>query len=87
MDSDSIMVMTQNALAMVFYLSMPIILAATVIGLLVAVVQTLIQVQEQTVAFAAKLTAVIVLLLVMGPTMAASLRAYAELAFSHIIGI
>ena len=87
MDSDSIMVMTQNALAMVFYLSMPIILAATVIGLLVAVVQTLIQVQEQTVAFAAKLTAVIVLLLVMGPTMAASLRAYAELAFSHIIGL
>uniref|UniRef100_Q11M59 Export protein FliQ, family 3 n=2 Tax=Phyllobacteriaceae TaxID=69277 RepID=Q11M59_CHESB len=54
--------MARNAIVLVFYLSMPLIIAATVVGLMVAIVQTLIQLQEQTVAFAAKLTAVVLIL-------------------------
>lgn len=62
MSPDDVMMMARNAIVLVFYLSMPLIIAATVVGLMVAIVQTLIQLQEQTVAFAAKLTAVVLIL-------------------------
>jgi len=51
---------TRNALVMVLVLSLPPIVAASLVGLLVSLVQALTQVQEQTVSFAIKLVAVIV---------------------------
>ena len=55
MEANEVLFIAKNAVLMVFYLSMPIIVGATVVGLIVALIQTLIQLQEQTVAYAAKL--------------------------------
>ena len=47
MQPDDILYLGKATVMMIFHLSMPIIGAATTVGLLVALVQTLIQLQEQ----------------------------------------
>ncbi|WP_173932914.1 flagellar biosynthetic protein FliQ [Chelativorans sp. Marseille-P2723] len=84
---DEVLMMARNAIVMVFYLSMPIIIAATVVGLVVALIQTLIQVQEQTVAFAAKLAAVVLMLSISIGWMSSYLLGFLNQAMDKIIGI
>jgi len=54
---------TNQALILVLILSMPPIIVATVVGVLVSLIQALTQVQEQTLGFAVKLIVVTVVLL------------------------
>lgn len=54
---------TNQALTLVLVLSMPPIIVATVVGVLVSLVQALTQVQEQTLGFAVKLIVVTIVLL------------------------
>ena len=54
---------TNQALILVLILSMPPIIVATVVGVVVSLVQALTQVQEQTLGFAVKLIVVTVVLL------------------------
>lgn len=54
--------LTQEALWLMLLLSAPFILGAAVIGLLVAFLQAITQLQEQTLAFAVKLAVLSVLL-------------------------
>ncbi|MBK5941091.1 type III secretion system export apparatus subunit SctS [Halochromatium roseum] len=51
-----------RALLLVFYLSLPPILAAAIVGTLVSLLQALTQIQEQTLSFAIKLFVVIVVI-------------------------
>jgi len=51
-----------EAMVLVMILSMPPILAAAVVGILISLLQALTQLQEQTVSFAVKLIAVAVTL-------------------------
>jgi type III secretion protein S len=51
-----------KALLLVFYLSLPPILAASIVGTLVSLFQALTQIQEQTLSFAIKLFVVIVVI-------------------------
>ena len=55
--------LTSRALTLVLVLSMPPIIAATLVGLLVSLLQALTQVQEQTLSFAVKLVVVSAVLL------------------------
>jgi hypothetical protein len=55
--------LTSRTLTLVLILSMPPILAATLMGLLVSLLQALTQVQEQTLSFAVKLVVVSAVLL------------------------
>ncbi|WP_062012821.1 type III secretion system export apparatus subunit SctS [Aureimonas sp. AU4] len=48
----------QEAMLLVMVLSMPPIIVASVVGILVSLLQALTQIQEQTVSFAIKLIAV-----------------------------
>lgn len=54
---------TNQALILVLILSMPPIIVATVVGVVVSLIQALTQVQEQTLGFAVKLIVVTVVLL------------------------
>lgn len=54
---------TNQALILVLILSMPPIIVATVVGVLVSLIQALTQVQEQTLGFAVKLIVVTMVLL------------------------
>ncbi len=59
----SILDYTLQAMILVLILSLPPILVASVVGILVAMVQAVTQIQEQTLSFAVKLVAVIITLI------------------------
>lgn len=55
--------MTIKAMALILWMSMPAILVATVVGVVVCLVQALTQIQDQTLPFGIKLVAVFVTLI------------------------
>ena len=66
------------------YLSMPTIMAVTVVGLLIALVQALIQVQEQTLGFAAKLAAMVVIFALWGRWMLNQMLTFLSAALGRV---
>jgi type III secretion protein S len=70
-----------TAMLLVLILSMPPIIVATVIGVLVSLIQALTQIQEQTLGFAVKLVAVVVTLFAIAPWLGDQLREYTVMLF------
>jgi type III secretion HrpO family protein len=62
MSESLVLSVTSRAMILVLVLSMPPILMATAVGLLISLIQALTQVQEQTLGFAVKLIFVIMVL-------------------------
>ena len=73
----------QTTLILVLKLSMIPIVVATVIGLLVSLVQALTQIQEQTLGFAVKLIAISLTLLACASWMGSELLLYTKDIFTH----
>jgi type III secretion protein S len=73
--------LASKALMLVLILSLPPIIAATVIGLLVSLLQALTQVQEQTLSFAVKLIVVTAVLLLTMPWVGSELIRFTEYLF------
>lgn len=73
-----------KALLLVFYLSLPPIIAASVVGVLVSLFQALTQIQEQTLSFAIKLVAVIVTIFLTARWQGGELFNYALTIFDNI---
>lgn len=65
MTPESIVELTSRALKLVLVLSMPIVLTAGLLGLLIGIAQTVMQIQDQSIAQSAKL---LLLLLVLALT-------------------
>ena len=65
-----------TAILLVLLLSMPPIIVATVVGVLVSLLQALTQIQEQTLGFAVKLIAVVVTMFAIAPWLGDQLREY-----------
>ena len=76
-----------HALVLVLTLSMPVIVAATAVGLIVGLIQALTQIQDQTLPHAVKLIAVAVVIMVLGAGLAARLVGFATDMFGRIAGI
>ncbi|MDR2738165.1 MAG: type III secretion system export apparatus subunit SctS [Puniceicoccales bacterium] len=62
MNESLVLSVTSKALILVLVLSMPPILVATIVGLMISLIQALTQIQEQTLGFAVKLIFVIMVL-------------------------
>jgi type III secretion protein S len=60
MQESEILYLTSRALVLVLYLSGPPIVVASVVGVVVSLIQALTQIQEQTLGFALKLMAVVI---------------------------
>ena len=73
----------QTCLILVLRLSLIPILVATVIGVIVSLLQALTQIQEQTLGFAVKLIAISVTLLACASWMGAQLLLYTQDIFEH----
>ncbi len=84
MDSAETLYLAKQSILLVFYLSMPVIGAATGVGLIVALLQTLIQLQEQTLSFAVKLTTVVVVFFLWGGWMASEMMNFQNLLLDRI---
>ena len=74
---------TIEALWLVLLLSAPPVIAASVVGLLVAVVQAATQIQEQTLQFTLKFFAIVLTLFITASLVAGSLYAFGDQIFSH----
>jgi len=70
-----------EALLLILIISGPPILFATIIGLFVAIFQAATQIQEQTLAFAVKLVAVIGTVMLMGGWLAGLIYQFADQIF------
>ena len=86
MDAQALQI-TREALWLVLVLSAPPILAASVVGLIVAIVQAVTQVQEQTTQYLFKFVAVVVSLFVTGSLLGGTLLAFSDRLLGDIPGL
>lgn len=80
--SFDIVSITQDALWLVLLLSLPPIVAASVVGLLVAFLQAATQMQEQTFAYTVKFVTVVVVLFLTASMIGGSLYTFSERIFT-----
>jgi len=81
------MQLTQQALWLVLMLSAPAVLAAAVVGLVIAFIQAATQLQEQTFQYAAKFFAITLVILVTASLLGGSLLNYSDRIFSGFAGM
>ena len=82
-----VLAVTAQALWLVLLLSAPPIVAASIVGLLVAVVQAATQLQEQTLQYTLKFFAIVITIFITASLMAGSLLQFGEAIFSGFPGM
>lgn len=87
MSPDLIMYQASRGLWLILQLSLPAIIVAAVVGLLVSLFQALTQIQEQTLPFAFKLVSIVVVLLLTARWIGSELIMYTEELFGSIATI
>ena len=86
MDGDGgVMSATVEALWLALRVAGLPLLAMLAVGLVVSVLQAVTQVQEPTLAFLPKLVAMALVLLLSGPAIGGSMRAYADALLGRIV--
>jgi type III secretion protein S len=78
MHSELVAAKVNDALITVLALSGPALVAAVVVGLVVGILQAVTQIQDQTLPLTVKLIAILTVLIVFGPFMAAQIVAQAS---------
>ncbi len=78
---------TTEALVLVLLLSMPPILVATITGVIVSLLQAITQIQEQTLAFAVKLVAIVLTLYLTARWLGIEIYHFSILVFDAIPGL
>lgn len=78
MTPESIMSLGQNSIYVTLLVVAPILGIALVVGLVVSILQTVTQIQEQTLSFAPKIIAVFAGLLIFGPWMLKQLMEFTQ---------
>ena len=73
----------QQCLILVLKLSLIPILVATVVGILVSLLQALTQIQEQTLGFAVKLVAIAIAIMAAASWMGGEMLLYTQDIFTH----
>lgn len=82
-EADALEIM-QRAIFTILVVSGPTIGAAMVIGVVIALIQALTQVQEITLTFVPKIVAILAALSLTAPFIGAQIYAFAELVYSRI---
>lgn len=72
-----------QAMYLVLILSLPPIVVASVVGILLSLIQAITQLQEQTLTFGVKLVAVILTLFLMGGWLGGEILRYADDIFNR----
>jgi flagellar biosynthetic protein FliQ len=85
-DADIAMLLRDGMLVML-KLAGPPLLATLVVGLLVALVQAITQINEATLAFVPKVLALGAALVLLGPFMVATLTSYTHLLLDRLVAV
>ncbi|WP_321848558.1 type III secretion system export apparatus subunit SctS [Burkholderia diffusa] len=84
MTSSTILELTRQALMLVLLLSLPIVLIATVTGLVVAILQAVTQVQDANIGIAVRLIAVMVALVLLSGWLGSEVLRFAQQALERM---
>lgn len=87
MDAQTIGSLLHEAALVVLRLSAPPLLAGLAAGVVMSLVQTITQINEQAVAFVPKLVAVVVVLMVLGPAMQTTLNDFTRMLFDRLVTV
>lgn len=87
MNQAMILEYAQDCLIIILQLSLIPIIVATVIGLIVSLLQALTQIQEQTLGFAVKLIAISLTLMVCSSWMGSRIMLYTQQVFAQFARI
>jgi type III secretion protein S len=79
--------LTADALMLTLLLSLPPILVATFVGLIVSLLQAITQIQEQTLSFAVKLICVAVVILMTAAWVSSEMFTYTQRILSGVARI
>ncbi len=77
MDVSQIGIVLQEAVSVILKLSMPMLLLSMAVGVVIAIIQAVTQIHEQSIGFVFKLIVVVLILVVGGEWMLRSLQEYA----------
>jgi type III secretion protein S len=80
MDTDNIIRVTSEAMILCLMVSLPAVLVSALVGLLVSFVQAITSIQEQSISQAAKLIAVVLVIVIAAPWGAAAVMRFAQSA-------
>jgi len=75
----------RSAIFLLLKLSSPMMIAGLVVGVIIALLQALTQIQEMTLVFVPKIIAVFLTLLLTLPFMGQALKSYMDMIFARII--
>jgi flagellar biosynthesis protein FliQ len=85
MTETDIAALIQDGLLVMLKLAGPLLMVMLIVGLAVAVLQAVTQINEATLAFVPKVLALGATLVVLGSFMFATLSAYTRLLFDHMV--
>ncbi|MDR2340734.1 MAG: type III secretion system export apparatus subunit SctS [Puniceicoccales bacterium] len=83
MENSIVLDFSIRAMILVLILSLPSILVATGVGLIVSLLQALTQIQEQTLGFTMKLISVVVVLLITARWIGAEVMQFTRYLFAY----
>ncbi|MFN2381792.1 MAG: flagellar biosynthesis protein FliQ [Guyparkeria sp.] len=84
MSPDTVIDITRQAMMVILYLSMPILLTALAVGLLIGMFQAATQINEMTLSFIPKMIAVVIAILLAAPWMLQVIVDFTERLFHNI---
>lgn len=84
MDSQMVLTIGQQGLALLLMVSAPMLLTVLAVGLVVSVFQAATQIHEATLSFVPKLIAAVVVMAVAGPWMVTSIVEYLQRTLQSI---
>jgi flagellar biosynthesis protein FliQ len=87
MTADQVLDVAREAIFVLIKLGAPIMLVALVVGVVVALLQALTQMQEMTLSFVPKILAILLTTLLALPFMTATLVGFGEDLFRRIAGL
>jgi len=87
MNDADIAMLLRDGMLVLLKLAGPPLLATLVVGLLVALVQAITQINEATLAFVPKVLALGAALVLLGPFMVATLTSYTHLLLDRLVAV
>jgi len=87
MNEADIIGIVQQTLMLIIKISTPVMLVGLIVGVTIALIQALTQIQEMTLAFVPKMIAIFVSIYILFPTMAALLIEFTEQIADRIISL
>lgn len=85
MEEQEVIDITREALMLVLQISAPVMVIGLLVGVIIALIQALTQIQEMTLSFVPKIMAIFFSIFVFFPTFAQMMSAFTEMIADRIV--